>query len=172
MSWSPHRRRIAPQVEIRVQSPLWDAEPAAERTVREAVAAAAALVPTGGEISVVLTDDAAMRVLNRDWRGIDRPTNVLSFPAQGAKPGVSQPLLGDIVIAYETLARESAAERKSPLHHLAHLSVHGFLHLLGYDHQTDSQARAMEGLERDILARLEIGDPYRAQELRHEPDNT
>jgi len=169
MTWSPHRRPVAPQIEIQVQSPLWDVEPAAEQTVREAIAAAAALVPTGGEISVVLTDDAAMRVLNRDWRGIDRPTNVLSFPAQHARPGVSQPLLGDIVIAYETLAHESAAERKPPLHHLAHLAVHGFLHLQGYDHQTESRARVMEGLERDILARLGIGDPYRAQELRHEP---
>jgi probable rRNA maturation factor len=169
MTWSPHRRPTAPQIELQVQSPLWHVVSGAEQTVREAIAAAAALVPANGEISVVLTDDAAMRVLNRDWRGVDAPTNVLSFPARAARPGVSQPLLGDIVIAYETLARESTAERKLPLHHLAHLVVHGFLHLLGYDHQTESQARAMEGLERDILARLEIGDPYRAQELRHEP---
>jgi len=112
-----------------------------------------------------------VRVLNRDWRGIDKPTNVLSFPAQAAKPDVTQPLLGDIVIAYEALARECAAEHKPLLHHLAHLAVHGFLHLLGYDHQTDSQARTMEGLERDILARLQIADPYRVQEFRHEPGN-
>ena len=169
MSWSPHRRPVAPQTDIQVQSPLWNAEPGAEDVVREAIAAAATLVPSEGEVSVVLTDDSAIRDLNRDWRGIDRPTNVLSFPAQAAKPGVSRPLLGDIVIAYETLARESTAEKKLLLHHLAHLAVHGFLHLLGYDHQTDSQARTMEGLERDILARLEIGDPYSAEELRHEP---
>lgn len=169
MSWSPHRRLAAPQIDIQVQSRLWDAEPAAEQTVREAIAAAAALVPADGEIGVVLTDDAAIGVLNRDWRGIDKPTNVLSFPGQVAKPGVPHPLLGDIVIAYETLSRESAAEHKPLHHHLAHLAVHGYLHLLGYDHQNDSQAIAMEGLERDILARLEIGDPYCAQELRHEP---
>lgn len=171
MSWSPHRRPVAPQIDIEVQSPLWNAEPAAEETVREAIAAAAALVPAEGEVSVVLTDDTAIRTLNRDWRCIDTPTNVLSFPAQTATPGVPRPLLGDIVIAYETLARESTAEHKPLLHHLAHLAVHGFLHLLGYDHQTDSQAATMEGLERDILARLGIGDPYRAQELRHEPGN-
>jgi len=171
MSWSPHRRPVAPQIDIGVQSPLWNAEPAAQETVREAIAAAAALLPAEGEVSVVLTDDTAIRALNRDWRGIDTPTNVLSFPAQTAKPGVPRPLLGDIVIAYETLARESTAEHKPLLHHLALLAVHGFLHLLSYDHQTDSQAASMEGLERDILARLGIGDPYRAQELRHEPGN-
>jgi probable rRNA maturation factor len=81
---------------------------------------------------------------------------VLSFPA--ARAGGA--LLGDIAIAYETLAREATAESKPFLHHLAHLTVHGFLHLLGYDHQTDSQAEAMEGLERAALARLEIADPY------------
>lgn len=171
MTWSPHRRLVAPQIEIQVQSALWDAVPDAEQTVRDAIAAAAALVPADGEVSVVLTDDAAIRTLNRDWRGIDKPTNVLSFPAPAARPGITRPLLGDIVIAYETLADESATERKPLLHHLSHLAVHGFLHLLGYDHQTDSQARAMEKLERDILARLEIGDPYRAHELRHEPGN-
>jgi probable rRNA maturation factor len=168
MSWSAHRRP-APKVDIQVRSSLWDAEPAAERTVREAIAAAAALAPAAGEISVVLTDDAAIGALNHRWRGVDKPTNVLSFPAQAARPDVAEPLLGDIVIAYETLARESAEEQKPLRHHLAHLAVHGFLHLLGYDHQNDSQASAMEGLERDILARLEIEDPYRARELRLEP---
>ena len=158
MSARQHLRAHAPAVEIDVQSPLWDAEPAAEETVRNAIAAAAAQAPAVGEVSVLLTDDDAIRVLNRTWRGIDKPTNVLSFPAPAAKG--PQPLLGDIVIAYETLLRESAAEQTPFLHHLAHLSVHGFLHLLGYDHQDDSQAEAMEGLEREILARLDIADPY------------
>jgi probable rRNA maturation factor len=169
MTWSPHRRPAAPQIEIQVQSPLWNSEPAAEETVRDAIAAATTLVPAEGEVSVVLTDDPTIRVLNRDWRGIDKPTNVLSFPAQAAKPGITRPLLGDIVIAYETLARECAAEHKPLLHHLAHLAVHGFLHLKGYDHQADFQARSMEGLERDILARLDIEDPYRAPRTVHEP---
>lgn len=149
----------APIVDIDVQSPLWDAEPAAVDTVRNAIATAAAglSAPAAGEVSVLLTDDTAIRGLNREWRGFDKPTNVLSFPAQPQPP---QALLGDIVIAYETLKRESEAEKTPFLHHLAHLAVHGFLHLMGYDHQTDSQADAMEGLERDILARLDIADPY------------
>jgi len=163
MNWSPHRRMAAPVIDVQVQSPLWDAAPAAAQTVRAAIETAAALVPTEGEISVLLTDDAGVRDLNRAWRGLDQPTNVLSFPA--AKAGGA--LLGDIAIAYETLAGEAADDSKPFLHHLAHLAVHGFLHLLGYDHQTDSQADAMEGLERAALARLDIADPYRA----HEPGN-
>jgi probable rRNA maturation factor len=163
MNWSPHRRMAAPSIDVQVQSPLWDAEPAAAETVRAAIEAAAALVPAAGEVSVLLTDDASVRDLNRAWRGLDKPTNVLSFPA--AKAGGA--LLGDVAIAYETLAGEAAADTKPFLHHLAHLAVHGFLHLLGYDHQTDSQADAMEGLERAVLARLDIADPYRA----HEPGN-
>ncbi len=168
MTPSPGEQAAAPEIDIQVQSPFWDAEPAAAETVRGAIAAAARHCATHsavhGEVSVVLADDVSIRMLNRDWRSIDKPTNVLSFPAAAPKGGAPQPLLGDIVIAYETVARESAEERKPFLHHLAHLAVHGFLHLLGYDHQTDSQADAMEGLERDILAGLAIADPYRAHE--------
>jgi probable rRNA maturation factor len=163
MNWSPQRAIAMPEIDVQVQSALWNAEPAAADTVRAAIEAAARLVPARGEISVLLTDDAAVRELNRVWRKVDKPTNVLSFPAAKASGG----LLGDIAIAYETLASEAAAENKPFLHHLAHLAVHGFLHLLGYDHQTDSQAEAMEGLERTALARLQIADPYRA----HEPGN-
>ena len=163
MNWSPQRAIAMPEIDVQVQSALWNAEPAAADTVRAAIEAAARLVPARGEISVLLTDDAAVRELNRVWRKVDKPTNVLSFPAAKASGG----LRGDIAIAYETLASEAAAENKPFLHHLAHLAVHGFLHLLGYDHQTDSQAEAMEGLERTALARLQIADPYRA----HEPGN-
>ena len=138
MTPAPGRRAAAPEIDIQVTSPLWDAQPLAAAAVRDAIAAAAAQVALGGEVSVVLTDDAAMQQLNRDWRGIDRPTNVLSFPA--AKTGAA-PFLGDIVIAYETLARECAEENRAFLHHLAHLTVHGFLHLIGYDHQNDSRRR-------------------------------
>ena len=171
MNWSPHRRMAAPSIDVQIQSPLWDAEPAAAETVRTSIEAAAALVPAAGEVSVLLTDDASVRDLNRAWRGLDKPTNVLSFPA--AKP-VNTPggmLLGDIAVAYETLAREAAADAKPFGHHLAHLVVHGFLHLLGYDHQTDSQADAMEGLERAALARLDIADPYFSHERQQEPGN-
>ncbi len=160
MSRKPARRDKAPAIEIQIRSELWHAEPAAEDTMRKAIAAAAdSLAKTEGEVSIVLTDDAALRTLNRDWRKIDKPTNVLSFPGKA-------PLLGDIVIAYETLAREAAAEGKPFAHHLAHLAVHGFLHLLGYDHETDSDADAMEALERDILSRLRVPDPYREHESR------
>lgn len=167
MIWSPQQRVAAPDVDVQVQSPQWNAEPAAAETVREAIDAAAALVPAQGEISVLLADDARIKELNRAWRKVDKPTNVLSFPA--ARPG--GPLLGDIAIAYETLAREAAAESKPLLHHLAHLAVHGFLHLLGYDHQTDSQADTMEGLERAALARLDIADPYVSRERQPQTGN-
>jgi probable rRNA maturation factor len=156
------RRASAPTIDLQVQSPLWDAQPAAEQTVRDAIAAAATLVPAEGEMSVALTDNAAVQALNRDWRGIDKPTNVLSFPATAPKvKGLPAPL-GDVIVAYETLAREAGEENKPVLHHLAHLAVHGYLHLLGYDHQTDSEAEAMEGMEREILDRLGIADPYRS----------
>jgi len=94
-----------------------------------------------------------------------QPTNVLSFPATGPDTGEGARLLGDIVIAFETLERECADENRDFLHHLAHLAVHGFLHLNGYDHQTDAQAEAMEGLESRIMTRLNMPDPYRSHDL-------
>ena len=155
-------RAAAPAVDIRIETPLWQAQPLAEQTIRAAVAAAATFSATEGEVSILLTDDAAIAKLNRDWRGIDRPTNVLSFPAPKAAGGA---ILGDIVVAYETLARECDAEDRVFLHHLAHLTVHGFLHLIGYDHQTDAQADEMEGLESQIMTRLNLPDPYFARDL-------
>ena len=160
MSRSP-LRRPALAVDIVVESPLWKAQRGADAMLRRALAAAAALVPSDGELAVVLTDDAAIRALNRDWRGKDAATNVLSFPAKEARPDRRAPrLLGDIVIAYETVAREAAAEGKPFIHHLAHLAVHGFLHLVGYDHEANEDADAMEGLEIAILARLDVPDTY------------
>ena len=158
----PGRRERALEIDVQVASPLWQAQPLAEQTVRAAIAAAAAELAADGEVSVLLTDDASIRALNRDWRKLDKPTNVLSFPA--AKQAGSA-LLGDIVVAYETLARECDDEGRDILHHLAHLSVHGFLHLLGYDHQTDSQAEAMEGLESRIMRSMNMPDPYLARDL-------
>ena len=155
------RRTSPPHIDIQMQSALWNRQPLAEQTVREAIAAAASALSTaGGEVSIVLTDDSTIRALNRDWRGIDKPTNVLSFPASGHKTSEDARLLGDIVIAYETLERECDDESRIFLHHLAHLAVHGFLHLIGYDHQTDSQAEEMEGLESKIMKRLNMSDPY------------
>src|SRR5476649_2030673 len=157
-------RVAAPTIDIQVASKLWDAQPQAEQTVREAIAAAStALSTSDGEVSIVLTDDTAIRALNRDWRGIDKPTNVLSFPAP--KIGGGNAMLGDIVIAYETLARECADENRVFLHHLAHLTVHGFLHLIGYDHQNDADAEEMEGLESKIMASLKMPDPYLGHDI-------
>jgi probable rRNA maturation factor len=155
----------APSTDIDVQSPLWNSQPAAKQTVRAAIAAAAALSTDGGEVSIVLTDDKAIRLLNKEWRGIDKPTNVLSFPAAKSKTSGANRMLGDIVIAYETLARECDDENRVFLHHLAHLTVHGFLHLIGYDHQTDRQAGEMEGLESKIMSVMNMPDPYLARDL-------
>lgn len=156
-------------IDIVVESPLWDAT-SAEAVLRRALGEAAAAVSTKqAELAIVLTDDSAIRALNRQWRGIDRPTNVLSFPMQpspplprGRRKSAAPMLLGDIVIAYETTAAEARSEDKPFADHLAHLAVHGFLHLVGHDHENDSDAATMEGLERSILARLGIADPYGA----------
>ena len=122
----------------------------------------------GREISVLLCDDAAIRALNRDWRGKDKATNVLSFPtvaAAGAPADMLRDLpLGDIAIAYETAAREARDEGKLFEHHVVHLAVHGALHLLGFDHETEKDAEQMEAAERRILAGLGIADPYRDSE--------
>ena len=117
-------------------------------------------VADDAEVSVVFTDDARIRVLNRQYRGKDRPTNVLSFPAAPIAPDRLGPLLGDIVFARETIAAESAAEGLDFADHLTHLTIHGFLHLLGYDHESDGEAAVMERLETAILSRLGIADPY------------
>lgn len=111
-----------------------------------------------GEISIVFTDDAAIRLLNERWRGQDKATNVLSFAQDG--PGRQSGMLGDIVLAQETLAREAALEGKHLDHHIAHMIVHGFLHLLGYGHQNDEDAETMEDLERKALMLIGIADPY------------
>lgn len=117
------------------------------------------------EISLVLTSDAAVQELNRDWRGQDKPTNVLSFATQDEEDApvvVGAPLLlGDIVMAFGTCRREATEQGKEFAHHAAHLVVHGVLHLLGWDHEEDeSEAEEMERLEAAILARFGIADPY------------
>lgn len=111
------------------------------------------------ELSIVLLDDEEQRVLNRDWRQIDKPTNVLSFP-QIEPFGPVSGILGDITLARETLEREAAELGKSFTDHFTHLVVHGFLHILGYDHIDEGEALVMEGLETQILATLGIDDPY------------
>ena len=121
--------------------------------------------PQPVELSLVFTDDAAIRTINAEWRGLDKATNVLSFPAYPIEPGDAPgPMLGDIVIARETVEREASELGKSVDDHLTHLLVHGFLHLFGYDHLDEDEAEEMEGLETRILARLGLSDPYAGQD--------
>jgi probable rRNA maturation factor len=162
-----------PATEVLVVADCWHAEPDAEAVILRAIAAAASSVEaeTGdAELAVMLTDDGGIRTLNLNWRGIDKPTNVLSFPAL-QPPGGHEPddadaprMLGDIAIAYETTRREADDEQKPFDHHLSHLAVHGFLHLVGYDHEKDGEAEVMESLERGILGQLGIPDPYADQD--------
>jgi probable rRNA maturation factor len=158
----PSARRALPawKIEVIVKSKRWRNNKDAGLVMRRAIAAAAATLSTpAAELAIVLTDNAAMRLLNRIWRGVDAATNVLSFPNKSV--GGEAALIGDIVLAYETVAAEARQEGKPFAHHLAHLAVHGFLHLLGYDHEREKDAMAMERLEREILHRLAIPDPYR-----------
>jgi probable rRNA maturation factor len=119
-------------------------------------------VPVSSELSLLFTDDARIADINARWRGKNKPTNVLSFPASAAPTeGALPPMLGDIVLASQTIAGEAALDGKPFDHHLMHLIVHGLLHLLGHDHEAEDEAEAMEALERRVLARLAIPDPYR-----------
>jgi probable rRNA maturation factor len=151
-------------VEILIESEAWGMLPEAEDIVRRAIAATSK-VNIGyrdAELSILLCDDTTIAGLNGRWRGQEKPTNVLSFPApalQGAASDAKVPL-GDIAIAYETAAREAEENGTTVSNHLSHLVVHGFLHLLGYNHHMDDEAERMERLERDILAGIGVADPY------------
>lgn len=151
-------------VDVIAETPLWVSLPGAEdlveRAAAAAVAAAGVVVLAGAEISIMLADDARLRELNREWRGQDKPTNVLSFPAVPPDRLATSPLLGDIAVAYETARREAEAEDKALPDHLVHLVVHGTLHLLGHDHLDPVEAQRMEALEIRVLAGLGIADPY------------
>jgi probable rRNA maturation factor len=162
---------VLPLTEVLVVADCWQTEPDAEAVIHRAISAAAEIADADvgdAELAVMLTDDSGIRTLNSNWRGIDKPTNVLSFPAlqpTGAEAGDDAPrMLGDIAIAFETTRKEADDEQKPFDHHLSHLAVHGFLHLIGYDHEKDDDAEAMESLEREILAQLGIPDPYAERE--------
>ncbi|MFZ2870878.1 MAG: rRNA maturation RNase YbeY [Zavarzinia sp.] len=141
--------------------------PAAKAAFAAGAARCAVLSGATGpvEIAITLSDDAEVRVLNRDWRGKDKPTNVLSFPGlEGAMAALLPPdaprPLGDVILALETCRREAVDQGKSLADHARHLVVHGVLHLLGFDHEDDAEAEEMEAMETAVLAGLGIADPY------------
>ncbi|HUO21322.1 MAG TPA: rRNA maturation RNase YbeY [Caulobacteraceae bacterium] len=141
-------------IEIEVEDPAWTTALAEAEAV--VLAAAQRALEDEGGVVILLTDDASVQVLNAQFLGKDKPTNVLSFPA----PANPEGHLGDVALAYGVCAAEAQAQGKTLADHLSHLTVHGVLHLLGYDHQDDGEAEAMEALERTILKGLGIADPY------------
>ena len=156
------------KVALRIDAAAWKNElPDVRKLVKTAASAAWLAGNTGdfrlpvrsAEVSVLLADDVAIHALNKTYRGIDRPTNVLSFAALD-EPIVDPLLLGDIVVAFETTKREAEEQKISMADHLFHLIVHGVLHLIGYDHMTDADAAEMEALEIEILARNGMENPY------------
>jgi probable rRNA maturation factor len=159
-------------VEIAVQEPKWaelgDLEAIAAQCIDAALAESAEKPREGAEVSLLFCDDARMHELNRAFRDKDKPTNVLSFP--GPDPIESTCFLGDIALGYETIAREAREQGKSLDHHLRHMIVHGFLHLLGYDHEAEAEASEMEAMEIGILRRLGVENPY-SDPLEHESDD-
>ena len=149
-------------LDLAIEDEAWAVLPNLELMAEQAVAAALPKGEKGKVITLLFADDETMQDLNKDWRGKDQPTNVLSFPApqdQIMPPG-ELPLLGDIVLGFETCEREAKDGGKTLADHTCHLIVHGVLHLLGYDHVDDKQAEAMEAAEIKILSTLNISNPY------------
>jgi probable rRNA maturation factor len=148
---------------------LGDVEGVCHRAALAAFGACAEPELKQAEVSILLSDDEKLQALNKQYRGIDKPTNVLSFASLGENettPFDAMPqLLGDIVIAYETTLGEAEQENKKLANHLSHLVIHGILHLLGHDHETHAQAELMEALETSALGGLGIPDPYNGVEL-------
>lgn len=167
-------------VDISILEPAWDDScPDCGTVVEAAAEATLALCPVAQkmigdgvemEISIVLAHDALVQELNREYRNKDKPTNVLSFAQLDGDDGWEEPegpgpcALGDLILAYETVEREAREENKPFNHHLTHLVIHGILHLLGYDHIEDDEAKEMESLEIQILKGLNIIDPYKIRE--------
>jgi len=155
-------------IEVEIEVVDWTAAlPDAEALVVQAAEAALGAVqdaPPGGNVVVLLADDATVRDLNHRFRGKDAATNVLSFPA----PPNPEELLGDVALAFGVCAREAAEQGKPLSRHLQHLVAHGVLHLLGYDHMSDDEAELMEGLERVVLAGIGVPDPYQAGGRDHD----
>ena len=155
------------EIDILIEAPGWETLGDVATVIEAAAEASFAAEGRAGALSILLTDDAAMRRLNAGFRGKDKATNVLSFPAPvppKGTPFADSLFLGDVALGYETCVAEAAAEQKSLKDHLSHLVVHGILHLMGYDHEDDCEAEAMEARETAILAGLGIADPYAGAE--------
>lgn len=146
-------------IEVEIDDEAWSKAVADVVAVVER-AASVALRDTAGDVVVLLADDAHVQHINGQFRDKDRPTNVLSFPA----PDSARPHLGDLILAYGVCAAEAMEQGKSLSDHLSHLTIHGVLHLLGYHHEIDDEAEAMEAEERRLLASLGIADPYSVNE--------
>lgn len=160
--------RIA--IDIAIQCEDWSLtapalEALAERIADACLETSRILLLEDAELSLLFCDDATIQTLNASWRNQDKPTNVLSFPAASPAELKSARLLGDVAIAFETTKREAMAEGKPFADHVAHLLAHGLLHLFGFDHESDADAERMEAMERAVLARLGVPDPYRIQDL-------
>lgn len=158
-----------PHIDLAIHTDNWEKAGAPEKLLRElsekAILASATTAklywPETAELSIVFTDDAEMTQINGEWRKLEKPTNVLSFPGDDIQIGEpSGQMIGDIIFAFETVEREANEQNKPFENHLTHLMVHGFLHLFGYDHIEDGEAEVMESLETKILATLKISDPY------------
>lgn len=144
-------------LDLRIEDAGWTGEVEdPEAVCQRALDAAFALAGVEGEVALLLTNDEEMHGLNRDWRGKDKPTDVLSFPADE----MDAPFLGDIAVGLGVSRGDAATRAIKLADHLSHLVIHGYLHLLGYDHMTEEEAREMEALEIKALAGLGIGDPY------------
>jgi probable rRNA maturation factor len=156
-----------PALDILVEAGEWPSKARLRKIAARVIEAAAIRLgrdlPEVAELSIVFTDDAHIKSLNRKFRQKNKPTNVLSFPGAPAANGGIGPILGDVVLAQETVSKEAAAEGLTLEAHLAHLILHGFLHILGYDHEDDGEAQIMEGLETAILGGIGIADPYERQ---------
>ena len=155
------RESAGPAIAVSVEAGEWPPEPELRALAQRAVGAAQKVLARDpsqphSELSIVFTDDAAMRKLNNTWRGKDSPTNVLSFPQTAGG------LLGDVILSAETIAREAALADKPLEDHMLHLIIHGYLHLLGFDHEAEDEAEKMEQLERVALRELGVPDPYAA----------
>ncbi|WP_116652401.1 rRNA maturation RNase YbeY [Pelagibacterium sediminicola] len=154
------------EIDIAIEAGGWPdgLEPLAQGALRAALKGSGHALSGPAELSVLLTDDAHQRALNRQWRQKDASTNVLSFPLLDPDAPL-EGLLGDISLAHETLLREADALSKPFEDHFVHLLVHGMLHILGFDHETESEALVMERHETDIMLELGYADPYDGQEL-------